>query len=309
MKRQVIITAKVHNFFINAMQNRGYSIMNAQNLSYEDLYNVIEQADGIVVTTRLAIDKKMIDRASNLKWIGRLGSGMELIDVDYAEKKGIRCVSSPEGNRNAVAEHCLGLLLNLSKKISSSYEQVKQFSWLREENRGIEITGRTIGLIGFGNTGAAFAKLLSSFDLTILAYDKYKFGFGQGYIKEASLEQVARYAEVVSFHVPLTPETKHMANESFFSSLQKKPLILNSSRGSVISIPALSAALKSHLVSGAGLDVLENERPESYSDGEKKEFEWLTAQPNVVITPHIAGWSQESFLKMADVLLTKLDLI
>jgi len=283
--------------------------MNAQNLSYDDLYDIIEQADGIVVTTRLAIDKKMIDRASNLKWIGRLGSGMELIDVAYAERKGIKCVNSPEGNRNAVAEHCLGLLLNLSKKISSSYEEVKKLSWLREENRGIEISGRTIGIVGFGNTGAAFAKLLSSFDLTILAYDKYKFGFGQGYIKEANLEQIARYAEIISFHVPLTSETKHMGNGLFFSSLQKKPLILNSSRGSVIDTGALSAALKSNLISGAGLDVLENEHPDAYSTQEKTAFEWLTSQPNVVITPHVAGWSQESFLKMADVLLTKLDLI
>ncbi|MEO5647824.1 MAG: NAD(P)-dependent oxidoreductase, partial [Chitinophagaceae bacterium] len=178
----------MHKFFLNSLHDRGFTIMHANKISYEELYAIIDQVEGIVVTTRISLDKQMIDKARKLKWIGRLGSGMELIDVDYASSKGIRCFSSPEGNRNAVAEHCLGLALNLCNKMSSSFDEIREGKWLREENRGTEITGKTIGLIGFGNTGSAFAKLLASFDVTILAYDKYKFGFGKGYIKEANLE-------------------------------------------------------------------------------------------------------------------------
>ena len=309
MKRQVIITAKVHNFFINELHRKGYSVMNAPNLSYEELYNIIEQAEGIVVTTRMRIDKKMLDHAVNLRWIGRLGSGMELIDVDYAESRKIRCISTPEGNRNAVAEHCLGLLLNLSKKISSSYEEVKEGKWLREENRGIEISGRTIGIIGFGNTGSAFARLLSSFGVTVLAYDKYKFGFSKDHVKEANLEQVARYADVISYHVPLSQETHYMCDQAFLQSLEKTPIILNSSRGEVVKLKALLDALESGRISGAGLDVLENEKLTTYSREESEVMDRLIKRDDVILTPHIAGWSQESYLRMAEVLLDKLALI
>lgn len=304
--KQAIITGKSHPLLKDRLEEKGYEVLYLPSISYDELSDIIHSAAGIVVTTRITVDKNLIDKAASLEWVGRLGSGMELIDVNYAASKGIRCVSSPEGNRNAVAEHALGLLLNLMNNISVAAEQIKKGLWVREENRGNELSGKTIGIIGYGNTGSSFARLLSSFDVTVLAYDKYKTDFAKDYIKEANPEQIYRYADVISFHLPFTSETHNMADEQFFNALQRKPWILNTSRGKVVAIPALIEALKNNKIAGVGLDVLENEKLATYSAAEKEKLDWLLQQPNVIITPHIAGYTHESAYKMADILLTKL---
>jgi D-3-phosphoglycerate dehydrogenase len=199
--------------------------------------------------------------------------------------------------------------LNLSKNITKSYLEIKEGFWFRNENTGFEISGKTIGIIGFGNNGSAFAHLLQPFGVKVLAYDKYKKEYGNEYITESSLEEIAAQSDIISFHVPLTPDTTQMVNEDFLNSLQKQPVILNVCRGKIVNTTALIKALKNETISGAGLDVLENEKLDDLTNDEQQQLHWLLEQTNVIITPHIAGYSHQAFYKMSHVLLQKLGVV
>lgn len=309
MSRKVLITAKVHSYLIDRLEEKGYEVSYQPSITYDEVVAAIPGFMGMIVTTRIKVDKALIDRAGLLQWIGRLGSGMELIDVPYAESKGIHCASSPEGNCDAVGEQALGMLLSLVNNIQKSNLELREGIWERDGNRGFELNGRTVGIIGYGNTGGAFARKLRGFDVEILAYDKYKTGFSDKYVQEATMDQLFEKADVVSVHLPLTAETHHLANAVFFQSFRKPVWFINAARGKLVNTDDVVSALEAGTIRGACLDVLENEKLSTYSPAEKERFQKLLHMPNVIITPHIAGYSHEASVKMARIVLEKLHVI
>ncbi len=308
MSKLVIITAKVHEYLINELQAKGFTVDYRPSITYNELSDSIHTASGLIVTTRIKVDAAMLDRATQLEWIGRLGSGMELIDTAYAASKGIRLASSPEGNRDTVGEQAVGMLIMLMHNLLKSSLELREGIWERDGNRAWELGGRTVGIIGYGHTGGAFAQRLRGFGMKILAYDKYKTGFGDEFVQEATLEELYHEADIVSLHLPLTEETRHLGNMDFFRSFQKPVYLLNTSRGKVVKTADVVKALENGTLEGAALDVLENEKLETYSETEQAEFQYLLASPRAVITPHIAGYSHEASIKMAKVVLEKLHL-
>lgn len=306
---KAVITSRCHSSLLNRLEKSGYEIIFQPGISYEDLLSWMQAAQGLVISTGIRVDRNLLNHSPALQWIGRLGSGLEHVDLEAAEARGIQVYSSPEGNCDAVGEHALALLLNLMNRIQVSSAEVKAGKWLREENRGHELATLNVGVIGYGNTGAAFARKLAGFGVQILAYDKYRTSFGSDNVKEVSLQTLLQQSDVVSMHVPLNAETMHMADKAFFAQMKKQPWFLNTSRGKVHDTAALLDALTHQQIAGAGLDVLENERLETYSELETKQLNALLSFSNVLITPHIAGYSHEAFFKMSKVLADKIGLM
>lgn len=303
---KVLVTAKVHPYLIDYLTEKAYQVLYHPAISYQEVYQNIHGCVGMIVTTRIKVGKEILDNAPRLQWIGRLGSGMEMIDVNYARQKGIRCVSSPEGNCDAVGEQAIAMLLTLFGNLLRANLQLRENVWEREKNRGIELKGRTVGIIGYGHTGSAFARKLRGFECEVIAYDKYKSEFGDEFVREVGLEDIFRHSDVVSTHLPLTDETHHMVDNKFFEAFAGPVYYINTSRGKVVKTEDLIENLKSGRVAGACLDVLENEKLDTFDEKERAEFDFLLHHDRVVLTPHIAGYTQEAAYKMAHIVLKKL---
>ncbi|MGP8217771.1 MAG: NAD(P)-dependent oxidoreductase [Bacteroidia bacterium] len=275
----------------------------------DKIANMLPEYTGIVIRSRLKLDKELISKGSNLKFIARAGAGMENIDVHVAHSLGIHCIHSPEGNRDAVGEHALGMLLALLNNICRANNEIRQGHWIREGNRGTELQGKTIGIIGYGNMGSAFAQRLKGFGVTVLAYDKYVKGFSGEYAQEATLQELFEKADVLSLHIPLTRETLFMVDGAFLNNFRKNIYIINTARGKVLKTEDLVTAMKKGKVLGACIDVLEYESLSFEALDQDKlpePFQYLLKSDRVILTPHIAGWTHESNEKISAVLAAKI---
>lgn len=306
MQPQVVFIDTVHPILQQRLENAGYQCIDVTGFSKEQCMASIESAQGIVIRSRFRMDEMFLKNAKSLEFIARSGAGMENIDEAYCESRGIELFNAPEGNRNAVAEHALGMLLNLFRHIKKGDAEVRTGIWDREGNRGVELDGKTVGIIGFGNNGSAFARKLSGFDVQVLAYDKYKKVANLGQVEEATMERIFEEADVVSFHVPQTEETLFWGNADFFNSFAKPIYLLNMSRGKIVKTHDLLDAVDAGKVLGACLDVIEFESS-SFSEIDKNEtLNRLLNHSKVLLSPHIAGWTQESYFLLSDVLADKI---
>ena len=305
MKR-ILIWDKTHEVLPQRLREAGFDVSVEPDHDYESLVQAAQGCEGLVVRSKVIVDSAFIDRVPSLRCIGRVGAGMETIDVDYAEKHGVCCLNSPEGNRDAVGEHAVGLLLALFDNIARADGEVRRGLWQREANRGLEVGDKTVGIIGFGNMGRAFAKRLSGFGCRVIYYDKYLRETPEG-LERVSLETLQREADVVSFHVPLTAETRHYLDADFIAAMARPFYLINTARGAVVDTAALVSALESGKVLGAALDVLEYENMQADGLGDVPEsVQYLMQSPRTVLTPHVAGWTVESKYKLAAVLADKM---
>ena len=313
MKMEVVFLDTVHPVLEERLSASGlFSCVDGTEWSRAECESRLKTAHGIVIRSRFPMYEQLLQFAPELRFIARSGAGMENIDEAYCAKRNILLFNAPEGNRNAVGEHALGMLLALMNKLHTGDRDVRKGIWDREGNRGVELDGKTVGIIGFGNNGAAFAKKLRGFDVKVLAYDKYKSGFGDDFVMEATLEAVLRKSDVLSFHIPQNAETIYFANQELFDGLGKSIYLLNLSRGKIVETAALIRALEKGVVLGAGLDVNEFEKAsfESFFESEIPEpLKYLLLSDRVLLTPHVGGWTQESYFKLSDVLADKILLV
>ncbi|MDC6350316.1 2-hydroxyacid dehydrogenase [Zeaxanthinibacter sp. PT1] len=297
-----------HPLMIAEFAKMGYENHEDYTGNKEEIESKIDQYDGLIIRSRFTIDRNFLDKANRLKFIGRVGAGLENIDTEYAKSKGIFLAAAPEGNRNAVGEHSLGMLLSLFNKLNKADREVRNGSWDREGNRGLELDGKCVGIIGYGNMGKAFARKLRGFEVEVICYD-IKQGVGDENARQVSLDELRRKAEVVSLHVPQTPETVGMVNADFIRGFRHPIWIINTARGKCIVTQDLITAIENGRVLGAGLDVLEYEKAsfeKLFQDGEMPEaFRYLVASEKVLLTPHVAGWTVESKEKLAQTIVDK----
>jgi D-3-phosphoglycerate dehydrogenase len=303
---KVLIVDEMHESIVHMPEELGLEVDYFPNIAQTEVLEKVADYEGLIIRSKFFIDENFLQNAPKLKFIGRAGAGLDLIDIEACKKRNIEIFAANEGNRIAVAEHLIGMLLCLFNNILKSDNEIKNNIWKREQNRGEELFGKTVGIIGFGNNGEATASRLIAFGCKILAYDKYRYGFGNQFVTESTMNEIYRNADILSLHIPLTIETNKMFDKTFFERFEKNIYFCNVARGELVVQKDLMDALKSGKVKGACLDVLENEKLNRLTEEQQISFDYLKNQGNVIITPHIAGWTFESYNRINTVLKDKI---
>lgn len=300
----ILIVDDIHEILLEKFDKAGITYNYQPNITRLEAEKIISNYSGLIIRSKFQVDQAFIDLAANLQLIGRSGAGMDNIEEEYAIAKGIQLFPANEGNCDAVGEHMIGMLLSLMNNLNRGNAEIRQGQWKREENRGYELKGRTVALIGYGHNGQAMAKKLSGFDVKVIAYDKYKTGFSDQFATEVSMEEIVKQADIVSFHIPLTRETKGFVNEEYLFHFRKPIFFLMGARGGIVHVPALLKALDAGKIIGAALDVLPVEKFPAL--GEQDWYQDLVSRDNVILSPHVAGWTFESYFKLSDILADKI---
>lgn len=303
---KILIADSMHTSLFGMLEAQKWEYDYHPEYKREDIKHALPAYDGLVIRSKTSVDRDMLAAATKLRFIARAGAGLDLIDLDVAKELNIEVFHASTGNRDAVAEHALGMLLALFNNILRADRQVRDGIWDREGNRGVELMGKTVGLIGYGNNGAATAKRLSGFGCKVLAYDKYRDHYGDAFAAESSMEEIQREADILSLHIPLTDITRYIINEEFIAGFARPFYLLNLSRGEVVKLKAVTEALESGKVKGACLDVLENEKIGKLTAEQQEVFDYLRSSDRVVLTPHIGGWTHESYVRINEVLVEQI---
>ena len=303
---KVLIVDQMHESILGLLEKYGFEVTYAPKITREELFEQIGSYEGILIRSKTPLDRELLERATRLQFIGRAGAGLDQLDLDYLKERGVALFHAAKGNRDAVAEHALGGLLALFNHLNQADQQVRKGIWDREGNRGVELKGKTVGIFGYGNMGKAFAKRLKGFGVNVLAYDKYKKDFAKKGVQEVTWETLKKEVDVLSIHVPLTDETRDFFTLEELKSFSKPFWLINTARGEVIRIETLNQALDQGILKGVVLDVLENEKFERFSSDQKLQFELLAKRENVLFTPHVAGWTLESYQKINEVLVKQI---
>lgn len=303
---KVLIIDQMHPSIVPLLEKEGFEVDYRPDIKRKEIMETISTYHGLVIRSKTPMDRPLLENADSLKFIARAGAGLDNIDLKYLGTRGVKLYHAPEGNRDAVAEHVIGMLLSFFNKLSQADAQVRKGIWDREGNRGIELTGKTVGIFGYGNMGSLLAKRLRGFDVTVLAYDKYKRGFGNDYVEECSFERIQEEADILSLHVPLTPETRNLFTPDVIEGFRKPFYLINTARGELIKFDTLNEALQNKKIKGAMLDVLESEKFLAMSASQKLSFQRLAQRDNVMFSPHVAGWTFESYEKINQVLVAKI---
>lgn len=308
-KLKILAVDPLHPVFMEKLNSEKFELVYQPDIAAHEIPDALEGIDILIVRSKVFVSEALCIKANKLKLVARAGSGLDNLKVDWLDKAGIHVVNTPEANSNAVAEHTLGMLLNLLNNISKGDKEIRNFIWDREGNRGEELSGKTVGIIGFGHTGSAFARTLQGFGVEIMAYDKYKTGFGNESVREVSMQDIFNETNVLSLHIPLTQETTNLVNHHFIQKFKKDFVLLNLSRGGIVVTSDVIQNLENKKIRAFGSDVLRNEQITQLNNQEFEEFQTLLNFKNVILTPHVGGWTQQSYKKISLSLATKIEAV